>query len=198
MIDFFDFCYKFWSKGGVVNLLLLFSAFVIGYMCYHSKYSKMFINGMIGVLPSVGLLGTVIGMIECFTVLSHSATDIGGMSAAISKALITTEVGLGLSIVGTMLLFWKNKKDGTHVSMAENNHNQLMEKIHNECAFDFSDFGSVNRFDEEVDILRGDSGATDGNSSDKGAMSIFQHLRKKIRDITRNTKREQRPILQVD
>ena len=71
----------------------------------------MFINGMIGVLPSVGLLGTVIGMIECFTVLSHSATDIGGMSAAISKALITTEVGLGLSIVGTLLLFWKNKKD---------------------------------------------------------------------------------------
>ena len=26
MIDFFDFCYKFWSKGGVVNLLLLFAA----------------------------------------------------------------------------------------------------------------------------------------------------------------------------
>ena len=63
---------------------------------------------------------------------------------------------------------------------------------------DFSDFGSVIIFNEEVDILRGDSGTTDGNSSDKGAMSIFQHFRKKIRNITRNTKREQRPILQVD
>ena len=63
---------------------------------------------------------------------------------------------------------------------------------------DFSDFGSVIVFNEEVDILRGDSGTTDGNSSDKGAVSVFKRLRKKIRDITRNTKRKQRPIFQVD
>ena len=63
---------------------------------------------------------------------------------------------------------------------------------------DFSDFGSVIIFNEEVDILRGDSGTTDGKSSNKGAVSVFKRLRKKIRDITRNTKREQRPILQVD
>ena len=198
MIDFFDFCYKFWSKGGVVNLLLLFAAYGIGYMCYHSKYSKVFINGMIGVLPSVGLLGTVIGMIECFTVLSQSAADIGGMSAAISKALITTEVGLGLSIVGTLLLFWKNKKDGVHISMAENNHKLLMQKIYKECGIEQPEFKSVKDTSEQSDILRGDSGAANRKFGYKRTLHLFKRFWQKIRNITRNTKNTQGPVLQVD
>lgn len=135
MIDFFQFCCNWWSQGGVVNYFLLASAGAIGFMMYHSKYSQAFINGMIGILPSIGLLGTVIGMIECFTVLSQSAADVGGMSAAISKALITTEVGLAIAISGTMLLFWKNKRDGTHIGIQENIDLRFKEKMNKDLEF---------------------------------------------------------------
>ncbi|MDA3799099.1 MAG: MotA/TolQ/ExbB proton channel family protein [Kiritimatiellae bacterium] len=51
--------------------------------------------------PLVGLFGTVLGMIETFDGLAGSATDTGSVLASgISKALITTQAGLIISIPG--------------------------------------------------------------------------------------------------
>jgi biopolymer transport protein ExbB len=57
--------------------------------------------------PLVGLLGTVIGMIETFDALQSSAMFSQGnsISGGISKALFTTELGLVVAVPG--LIFGK-------------------------------------------------------------------------------------------
>jgi len=51
--------------------------------------------------PLIGLFGTVLGMIETFDGLAGYATDTGAVLASgISKALITTQAGLIISIPG--------------------------------------------------------------------------------------------------
>ncbi len=52
-----------------------------------------------GVSPLLGLLGTVIGMIEVFTsILSHGVGNANLLAGGISKALITTAAGLTVAI----------------------------------------------------------------------------------------------------
>ena len=51
--------------------------------------------------PLLGLLGTVTGIIETFTVLStHNSVQIKNLSAGISEALLTTQSGLIVAIPG--------------------------------------------------------------------------------------------------
>ena len=53
------------------------------------------------VAPLVGLLGTVIGMIETFRVVGATGVDTAqGMAGGISRALITTQFGLVVAIPG--------------------------------------------------------------------------------------------------
>jgi biopolymer transport protein ExbB len=54
--------------------------------------------------PLLGLLGTVIGMIETFSSLSNSQlfSQSGGIAGGISKALLTTQQGLLVSIPGLL------------------------------------------------------------------------------------------------
>lgn len=59
------------------------------------------IGALVQVLPLLGLLGTVEGMIQVFTVLaSHGSGNIRGMAGGISTALVTTMAGLMTSISG--------------------------------------------------------------------------------------------------
>lgn len=70
---------------------------------------ERFLNtlGTIAVItPLLGLLGTVFGMIEVFTVISVQGTgDAGLLAGGISKALITTAAGLTVAIPS--LLFYR-------------------------------------------------------------------------------------------
>lgn len=52
------------------------------------------------ITPLLGLLGTIIGLVDLFIVMEHRAplVEIGDLSAGIWKALITTAVGLCVSI----------------------------------------------------------------------------------------------------
>lgn len=52
------------------------------------------------ITPLLGLLGTIIGLIDIFTVMEHHAplVEIGDLSAGIWRALITTAAGLCISI----------------------------------------------------------------------------------------------------
>jgi biopolymer transport protein ExbB len=59
------------------------------------------ITACVQILPMLGLLGTVEGMIDVFTVMaSHGSGNIRGMAGGISTALITTMAGLVTSLSG--------------------------------------------------------------------------------------------------
>lgn len=69
------------------------------------------LNSMVTAAPLLGLLGTVVGMIETFRGLSN----ISGMeviSSGISKALLTTQLGLIIALPGIFGLVYLKRKFG--------------------------------------------------------------------------------------
>ncbi len=69
-----------------------------------SKYAVL-VKTIIVLAPLIGLLGTVIGMIETFDALQNSSMFSQGasISGGISKALFTTELGLVVAVPGLIL-----------------------------------------------------------------------------------------------
>lgn len=64
------------------------------------RQSLRIVAGMASVMPLLGLLGTVLGMIQTFTALTqHGAVDAEGLARGISTALTATELGLVLALV---------------------------------------------------------------------------------------------------
>ena len=66
---------------------------------------------LVMIAPLMGLLGTVIGMIETFESLGdmHLFSQTGGIAGGISQALITTQMGLIIAIPGLLFdRFLKN------------------------------------------------------------------------------------------
>ena len=71
--------------------------------------------GIISVLakaaPLMGLLGTVIGMIQTFSVMMVASTsDPRALSSGISIALIATEVGLVVALPGVLGMSWLSRR----------------------------------------------------------------------------------------
>jgi len=63
------------------------------------------------VAPLLGLLGTVIGMVDTFHVISAFGTgNVKGLSSGISVALITTQSGLIVAIPGLLLSGYLNRR----------------------------------------------------------------------------------------
>ena len=59
------------------------------------------LDGLIGMCPMIGLLGTVYGMIEVFEVLSFMGTgNPRAMSSGVAKATIPTMAGMVISLFG--------------------------------------------------------------------------------------------------
>lgn len=59
------------------------------------------IRTLVGVLPLLGLLGTVTGMVVSFEVMTTYGTrNLKGLAAGISQALLTTTAGLVMSLSG--------------------------------------------------------------------------------------------------
>lgn len=71
--------------------------------------------------PLLGLLGTVIGMIQVFSVItSVGVGDPGELAGGISKALITTAAGLCIAIPSLIFVrYFRRKVDGLVVGMEE-------------------------------------------------------------------------------
>ncbi len=69
-----------------------------------AQLGKLSTDTMIAAAPLLGLLGTLTGMIETFEVLGvrQQAGYMDAMARGISKALITTEFGLFISIPGIL------------------------------------------------------------------------------------------------
>ncbi len=70
------------------------------------------IRAMIAAAPLLGLLGTVVGMIETFTSLANRSGErtMQGLSSGISKALITTETGLAIAIPAVIILYFAQRQ----------------------------------------------------------------------------------------
>jgi len=103
-VNYLQFCLDWWAKGGLVNFVILSSSFFLGIFYLSKKYTKGFANIMIGVVPLLGLLGTVVGMIQTFNALQNTGTDVQSLAGGISKAMITTSSGLCVAIFGTIFL----------------------------------------------------------------------------------------------
>lgn len=69
------------------------------------KMYSILVKTIVVIAPLIGLLGTVIGMIETFQALTSSAMFSQGDSIAggVSKALFTTELGLVVAVPGLIL-----------------------------------------------------------------------------------------------
>jgi biopolymer transport protein ExbB len=82
------------------------------YMNIISKYSVL-VKTIVMLAPLVGLLGTVMGMIETFDALESSSMFSQGnsISGGISKALFTTELGLVVAVPGLIFGRILDKKE---------------------------------------------------------------------------------------
>ena len=65
----------------------------------------LFLNTLVATAPLMGLLGTVIGMLGTFVAISSGggAETASMVAAGISEALITTQTGLFIDIIGLMV-----------------------------------------------------------------------------------------------
>lgn len=111
------------SSNGLIDLAVIDAlkasseAKKIGKNCRHSievalfpyensvKRYSVLVKTIVVVAPLIGLLGTVMGMIETFDALQSSAMFSQGASIAggISKALFTTELGLLVAVPGLIV-----------------------------------------------------------------------------------------------
>ncbi|MCB9476168.1 MAG: MotA/TolQ/ExbB proton channel family protein [Deltaproteobacteria bacterium] len=66
---------------------------------------RLLVSVIVRTAPLMGLLGTVIGMIETFDALGDMSlfTQSGGIAGGISQALITTQLGLAVAIPGLLI-----------------------------------------------------------------------------------------------
>ena len=69
------------------------------------------LDGLIGMCPMIGLLGTVYGMIEVFEVLAVLGTgNPRAMSTGVAKATIPTMAGMTIALSGLFFKFDLNNK----------------------------------------------------------------------------------------
>jgi biopolymer transport protein ExbB len=82
------------------------------------------------VAPVLGLLGTVVGMIKVFSVISvQGVGEASALSGGISEALITTAVGLSVGIPALIFYNYFTTKAEELILDMENISNSLLKKI---------------------------------------------------------------------
>ncbi len=99
------------KKKGVANLQRHLDEAFYEYKKEILRYSVL-VRTVIIISPLLGLLGTVIGMIETFDSLAVMAlfTQSGGIAGGISQALISTQMGLAVAIPGLLMHSMQIKK----------------------------------------------------------------------------------------
>ncbi len=83
-----------------------------------------------GIAPLLGLLGTVLGMIKVFTVISQQGTGQASLLAGgISEALITTATGLVIGILALIMYNYYSHRAENYILDIEKYTTQLLYKI---------------------------------------------------------------------
>lgn len=85
------------------------------------------------VMPLLGLLGTVIGMIKVFSdIMIHGAGNAALLAGGISEALITTAAGLTVAIPALIMHRYFQRKIDTVVVTMEQEATKLVDALHSE------------------------------------------------------------------
>ena len=85
-----------------------------------------------GIAPLLGLLGTVIGMIEVFDVITVEGTaKTAALSGGISEALITTVAGLSIGILALVFYNYYANRAETFILEIEKHSSRLLQKMKN-------------------------------------------------------------------
>jgi biopolymer transport protein ExbB len=80
----------------------------------------LLIKTLMAILPLLGLLGTVTGMISVFDVMAFAGTGNARlMASGVSKATIPTMAGLVAALSGLYFATWLEKKARTEVEKVE-------------------------------------------------------------------------------
>jgi biopolymer transport protein ExbB len=76
------------------------------------KRHATMITAVVSIAPLLGLLGTVIGMIETFRSLGDMSlfSQGGGIAAGIATALFTTQMGLVVAVPGVIVKFFLDRR----------------------------------------------------------------------------------------
>lgn len=97
----------------------------------HLERGLVIIETVASISPLLGLLGTVIGMIKVFQVISiEGLGQTQSLSAGISEALLTTVVGLSIAIPTLIAYNYFNQKVQDLVLEIEKHSSYLFHKIH--------------------------------------------------------------------
>lgn len=84
------------------------------FMPYYGELKRytVLIKTIVAVAPLLGLLGTVVGMIETFNSLGDMSlfAQSGGIAGGISQALFTTQLGLAVAIPGMVVNGFMDRK----------------------------------------------------------------------------------------
>ncbi len=67
---------------------------------------REFSGVLIAALPLLGLLGTIIGLLDCFAGIASNGASSELVSGGIADALLTTQLGLVCAIPGWLLQSW--------------------------------------------------------------------------------------------
>ena len=97
----------------------------------HLERGLVIIETVASISPLLGLLGTVIGMIKVFQVISvEGLGQTQSLSGGISEALLTTVVGLSIAIPTLIAYNYFNQKVNDLVLEIEKHSSYLFQKIH--------------------------------------------------------------------
>ncbi len=114
------------QRTGVKNLHRHLDAIFYDYKKEIGRFTVL-IRVIIIISPLLGLLGTVVGMIETFDSLATMTlfAQSGGIAGGISQALISTQMGLAVAIPGLLIHSILNKKQ----QKIEHNFSQLKDLL---------------------------------------------------------------------
>lgn len=99
----------------------------------HLEKGLVIIETVASISPLLGLLGTVIGMIKVFQVISvEGLGQTQSLSVGISEALLTTVVGLSIAIPALIAYNYFNQKVQDFILEIEKHSAFLFQKMHSE------------------------------------------------------------------
>ena len=97
---------------------------------FHLERGLVILETIAGIAPLLGLLGTVIGILKVFNVISNLGVgQARAMSGGISEALITTIVGLSIGIPAVVAYNYFSNKAERLVLEIEKNSTLLLRKV---------------------------------------------------------------------
>lgn len=115
----------------LINSIICWAIIFLAFVCYQQlfcQYLAVFKNKnndqlsfsntrklelskiLIGALPLLGLLGTIVGLLECFAGIASKGASSELISSGIADALLTTQLGLVCAIPGWLLHAWIQSK----------------------------------------------------------------------------------------